>query len=311
MIIEKIKTKIRNSYLGEIMILKLHQMESNLLPKLVSDEQAVKNYYRSRTGRELDLNAPKSFTEKLNWYKLAVHDPLMTVCADKYAVRQYISEKGYGDTLNELYGVYENVEELDLNSLPEKFILKAAHGSHMNLVVKAKANVDWKREKHLMSLWLKQDIYWSGREWVYKNIPKRLIAEKYLGDSLKDYKFYCFNGIPRYLDVDADRYTNHIRNYYDMDWNIMTLECSLVRSDHSVVIEKPVQFEKMKEMATKLSEPFPFVRVDLYEVEGKVYFGELTFYQDGGFPGYPEAWDKKIGEMWNTENQAGTENIPV
>ena len=300
-----IKSLIRSNYYGQLLILRFHQIESVLLPKLIGDKKAVEKYFHSITGQALDLENPTTFTEKLNWYKLHVHDPLMSQCADKYSVRGYVTEMGFEDILNELYAVYKSVEEIDFGSLPDQFILKAAHGSHMNLVVKDKSKINWRREKRVLSLWLKQDIYWSGREWVYKDIPKRIIAEKYLGDALTDYKFYCFNGIPRYLDVDIDRYTNHVRNYYDMEWNYIPMKCSFVRNDPDAVIEKPQQFEKMKLIAEKLSKPFQFVRVDLYEVDGRVYFGELTFYQDGGFPGYSEEYDRLIGSYWELKEFPG------
>ena len=296
-----IKALIRSTFLGQIAVAKLHEFEGWLLPKLIDDETAVKRYYNKTTSKTLDLTNPITFTEKLNWYKLNDKDPLMSKCADKYAVREYVESKGYEENLNQLYGVYDNPDQIILDTLPDSFVLKATHGSHMNIIVKEKKNLNWSRSKIMMNQWLRQNIYWSGREWVYKDIPRKIIAEQYLEDesgSLRDYKFYCFHGIPRYVDVDSDRFTNHTRNYYDMDWNYLSLTCSFANNDPTAIIDKPEQFEMMTKMATDLSQPFQFVRVDLYEAKGKVYFGELTFFQDGGFPGYSDEWDRRIGGMW-------------
>ena len=154
-----------------------------------------------------------------------------------------------------------------------------------------------------MKSWLKQDIYWSGREWVYKNLKKRLVVEKYLEDKsggLLDYKFFCFNGKPRFMQLEVGRYTaNNTRNFYDMDWNLMPFGKELEHNPN-IEVEKPEGFEEMKEIAEKLSKPFSFVRVDLYQVGGKIYFGELTFFPAGGAPDFkPIEYNKIVGDMWD------------
>ena len=154
-----------------------------------------------------------------------------------------------------------------------------------------------------MKSWLKQDIYWSGREWVYKNLKKRLIVEEYLEDAsggLQDYKFFCFNGKPQFMQLEVGRYTsNNTRNFYDMDWNLLPFGKEL-EHNKDIVVEKPEKFEQMKEIAQKLCAPFSFVRVDLYQVNGKVYFGELTFFPAGGAPDFkPIEYDKIVGDMWD------------
>jgi hypothetical protein len=297
-----IKDWVRSSFEGELLISKFHELEGFILPRVVSDETAVKKYYKNHTGKKLDLQNPITFSEKMNWYKLYGKLPLMVQCADKVAMRDYVADNGFGHCLNEIYGVYTNVKDIDISKLPTKFVIKAAHGTHMQIIVKDKNKINWKRETKMMKSWLRQDIYWRGREWVYKDIPHRIIVEKYLEDEfgeLRDYKVFCFNGIPRFVQVDAGRYQNvHVRNYYDLDWKFLAISDD-VRSDPDVVMKKPDSYAQMIAIAKQLSKPFQFVRVDFYEVAGKPYVGELTFFHNGGMARMePDSWEKKIGDYW-------------
>lgn len=299
---QKIKKYIRSSFFGEILIAKLHQLEGAVLPKIISDEVAVKKYFKKVTGKELDLDNPVTFVEKINWYKLKDHNPLMAKCADKVGMREYVTENGYGEYLNDCLGVYDDVKKIDIHRLPKQFVMKAAHGSHMNLIVKDIDSVNWKKVFIIMRNWLKQNIYWGGREWVYRDIPKRIIIEKYLEDGsgeLRDYKMFCFNGVPRFVQVDVGRYgKRHVRNFYDMDWNFMDIVDD-VGCNSELKIDKPYSFGKMVEIATILSKPFQFVRVDFYEVKEKPYVGEMTFFHNGGNTGIKsEEWERKIGSYW-------------
>lgn len=281
-----------------------HILKCKINPLILSDENAVIRYYKKKTGGITpDLNSPKTFSEKQQWYKLNSNNPLMSKCADKHDVREYIIDCGYEHLLNESYGVYDSVKDIPIDKLPQQFVLKAAHASGWNLIVKNKDDIDWKKQKALMRLWLKQDIYWSGREWVYKNLKKRIVAEKYLEDEsggLMDYKFYCFNGKPEFLQLEVGRYTaQNTRNFYNMNWEIMPFGKELPHNP-DIKVEKPYAFEEMKKIATDLSKPFSYVRVDLYQVGGKVYFGELTFFPAGGAPDFvPKEYDKIVGDMWN------------
>lgn len=299
-----IKQSLKNIFWGEYLISEYHVLMCKIMPKLINDEKAVKKFYKKKCGKELDLDNPKTFSEKINWYKLNDRNPLMEKCADKVAVREYIKEKGYGDCLNEVYGVYNKVEDIDIDSLPDQFVIKAAHGSHMNYIVKDKKSFNWKHAKKMMKSWLKQDIYWSGREWVYKDMPKRIIVEKYLEDDngeLRDYKFFCFNGNPAYMQVDIGRYREHYRNYYDIYKNLLDCYDSEKLPPISN-IDFPVEdslFHTMIDMCRDLANPFQQVRVDLYTIGRKVYFGELTFFDGGGAAFYyPEQWNYKIAESW-------------
>ena len=226
----------------------------------------------------------------------------MTKCADKVGVRDYIKEKGYENCLNEIYGVYSDVDEINIDDLPERFVLKAAHGTHMQIIVKDKAEINWKHARRLMKSWLRQDIYWRGREWVYKDVPHRIIAEKYLEDStgeLADYKFFCFNGCPKFVQVDTGRFSKHIRQYYDLNWNLLEFNDVEIKKIYEIPIKKPNMLENMFKIATNLSDPFQFVRVDFYEVFGKVYVGEMTFFDGGGSTQFtPAKWNKIVGDYW-------------
>ena len=299
-----IKDKIRNNPWGLLLIHKLHERQNRKNLKQYSDKEQILRWYQMKSGGELpDLENPKTFSEKQQWYKLNEKNPLMEKCADKVDVREYVTECGYGHLLNDIYGVYDSVKELPIKDLPEKCVIKGAHGSGFNLIVRDKSKVKWGVWKKIMKSWLRQDIYWSGREWVYKNLKKRLVVEKYLEDKsggLLDYKFFCFNGKPRFMQLEVGRYTAHnTRNFYDMDWNLMPFGKELEHNPN-IEVEKPEGFEEMKEIAEKLSKPFTFVRVDLYQVGGKIYFGELTFFPAGGAPDFkPIEYNKIVGDMWD------------
>ena len=295
------KSFIKKSFLGNYLISLSHCVRCKIEPALISDEKAVKKYYKKTFGKELDLDNPTTFTEKTNWYKLNNRNPLMAKCADKVAVRDYIKEKGYGDCLNEIIGVYDRVNEIDFDSLPDQFVIKASHGSHMSYIVKDKSSFDWKNAKKMMKTWLHQNIYWSGREWVYKDIPKRIIIEKYLEDEngeLRDYKFYCFNGKPDFIQYDIGRYSHHYRNFYDLEFNALPFKNGC-EQNFEIDIEKPNSLQKMITIAKVLAEPFQFARVDFYSVYNRIVFGEITFFHEGGStPFEPNEYEEIIGNKW-------------
>lgn len=273
------------------------RIEGNKKYKKISDKEFVEEFYKDTFGKELDLENPVTFNEKLNWLKLYGKNPNATKCADKYEVREYIKNKGYEHILNELIGVYEDVNEINVEELPEKCVLKATHGSGWNLIVKDKNKIKWTPWKLIMKSWLKQNFYYYGREWVYKEMKPRIICEKYLEDSnneLLDYKIYCFNGVPKFIQIDVDRFTNHTANYYDTDWNEMDFQYDDEHSGRR--IEKPKNMEEMLEICKVLSKEFEHVRVDFYEVDGKLYFGEMTYFTAAGTGKFnPEEYDEIIG----------------
>lgn len=298
-----IRKMIRSNLWGLYLINQYHAIYSKINEKLFSDIEVINKWYKKHAGCLPNLENPKKFSEKQQWYKLNDRKPLQEKCADKYEVREYIKSCGYGSLLNEIYGIYEKVEDIDIDKLPKQVVLKATHGSGFNLIVKDKDNVNWKMWKRIMKSWLNQDIYWSGREWVYKNLKRRIVVEKYLEDEtgeLRDYKFFCFNGEPRFMQLEVGRFgKNKTRNFYDMEWKLMPFGKELPHNP-DLHVEKPYAFEEMKRIAKELSKPFTFVRVDLYQVGGKVYFGELTFFPAGGAPDFvPKEYDEVVGNMWN------------
>ena len=300
-----IRDILYRTFEGRLLISEYHCLMSRIMPLFISDERAVKRYFKKKTGRNLDFNNLSSFADKLNWYKLYHHQPLMQQCADKYAVRKYIMDCGYSYILNEMYGVYDDVDDIKLNDLPDRFVLKAAHGSHMNIIY-PDTSYSWSQCRMLMKSWLKQDIYWSGREWVYKNMPKRIIAEKFLEDEsgeLRDYKLFCYHGKPHYLQFDSGRLRGvHYRNFYDMELNLLDITDNTTHINPSICPIDKASFEKMKHIASDLAKPFEFVRTDFYFVKGKIIFGELTFFDGGGYSGFSkESYDKIFGDPWHIE----------
>lgn len=276
------------------------------MPHIIGDRKAaVKHYADWANGRKPDLENPERFSEKLVWYKLNGKKPLMEKVANKFTVREYIKEQGYDNLLNELMGVYTDVNDIDFNNLPDQFVLKGTHGSGFNIIVKDKSKLNIFQTRLMLKSWLNQDIYWSGREWVYKDMPRHIIVERYLDDGngdLRDYKFYCFNGEPRIMQLEIGRGSKYnIRNFYDMDWNLMPFGKTIPHSP-DVLVDKPNKFEEMKEIARVLSKPFQYVRVDFYLVKDKIYFGELTFFPAGGVADFvPDNYDFEVGKLWKLE----------
>lgn len=263
------------------------------------DEELIAQKYKRKTGREVNLSDPQSFNEKLQWLKLHGHNPDMAVCADKYLVRAYLQERGYGHLLNEMYGAWENVDDIDISSLPDEFVLKAAHGSGMNIICTDKRSMFWPFWKLLMKSWLKQNIYVYGREWVYKDMTPRIICEKLLkpeSGTLLDYKFWCMNGTIAFIQVSVNDEDTLKLNLYDTSWNLKKEEYCYRNSKKQIA--PPQSLNEMISYAQQLSAPFPFVRVDFYEVDGSVIFGELTFFPGSGFMLFnPPSYDYELGKM--------------
>lgn len=239
--------------------------------------------YKYSTGQWLDWNNPQDINAKINILKVTEYynNPVVTKCIDKYLIREYLKEKGLEELCPKLYGVYEKADEIDWNGLPNQFAVKCNHACGTNIIVDDKSKLDFEAAKKQLDKWMKMD-YWREGEIQYKYIKKKIIIEEYLGagEELKTYKFFCFNGEPKvlYISLDEDRFID----YYDMDFN--KLPYSLPEHEHyPKTISKPENFDKMIEISKKLSNDFPFVRVDLYDSNGKIYISELTFVPTGGF----------------------------
>lgn len=269
--------------------------------KFIPDDIMIKIQYKIKTGRRLNLKKPQRYSEKLQWYKLYYRDEIMTKCADKYSVREYVKDKGLENILNKLYFVYDNVEQIEFDKLPKKFVIKTTNGSGTNILCKNKNEISKNDIKEKLNKWLSRDYYSAGREWAYKDIVPKIIIEEYLEDKsnnfegINDYKFLCFNGVVKYIVLDVDRNIDHKRNIYDVNWKLID-----VSTDHNnidIEIEKPEGLDKMLKVANTLAKDFPCVRVDLYWVNSRVYFGELTFYPWTGYVNFnPDEFDYKLGK---------------
>lgn len=263
--------------------------------------RALKNWYKKCTGKELDLKDPKTFNEKLQWIKLYYRDPKMSLLSDKYLVRDYIREKIGEEYLIPLVGAYDSFDEIDFDKLPDSFIMKANHGSKWNIIVRDKANFDKEDARRKFNKWLKKDFSWYfGYQLHYGRIKPKIVIEELLKDErhdLYDYKIMVLDGKARFIWVDSDRETCHHRNIFDFDWNPAPFTWEFPKKETEP--ERPVNLAKMKELAETLSEGFNEVRVDFYEVQGKIYFGELTFTHGSGQEKFdPPEWDRKVGDMF-------------
>lgn len=252
----------------------------------ISDESFVRLLFYTYQHYKLDLDNPITFNEKLQWLKLYDRNPQYTICADKYRVRNYVEKCIGKEHLVPLIGVWDNVDEIDYSTLPNQFVLKCNHDSGSVFICKDKSVFNNKKANRKLKHAMKLNQFWRGREWSYLNIKRKIIAEEYIVDdnestSLSDFKFFCFNGEPRFLQVDKNRFTNHTRNFYTSDWEFIDV-ISKVPNDKNHIDKPPKQLSEMIEIAKKLSKNIPHVRVDLYLSNNTVYFGEMTFYHAGG-----------------------------
>ena len=278
--------------------------------KFVPDKAMIKLQYRIKLKRKLNLKDPKRYTEKIQWYKLYYRNPVMMECVDKYGVRKYIEKKGLGNILNQLYQVVDRPEEINFDQLPDKFVIKTTNGSGTNILVKEKKTLNIAETKKKLNDFLNMAEASAGREWAYGGSSKKIIVEELLEDNsnkdkgISDYKFLCFNGKPVYVVYDKDRFSDHKRNFYDVNWNYVKVDSDFPCFEDSV--KKPENYEKMVEIASVLSRDFPAVRVDLYNIEGKIYFGELTFYPWSGYVQYtPDSFDFELGKYFVLPEKAG------
>ena len=267
----------------------------------MSDEKFLKRMYKIDIGKELDLDNPKTFNEKLNWLKINDRNPLYTTLVDKYEVKSFVSEKIGSQYVVPTIGVWDKFEEIDFDTLPNQFVLKCTHDSGGLVICKDKSTFDFKKAKSKIKKCLKNNYYYHLREWPYKNVKPRIIAEQYMEDSnsgdLKDYKFFAFNGKVKALYIATDRQNKDEEvkfTFFDRDFNYLPFT-----NAHQNAVElpqKPKCFDEMIMLAEKLSEGIKQVRLDFYEVDEKVYFGEITFFHMSGLNRFhPEEWDAIFG----------------
>ncbi len=278
--------------------------------RFIPDKPTLKWQYRMKLGRKLNLKDPKRYTEKLQWYKLYYRVPEMTICSDKYAVREFVKSRGLGHLLNELYAVYDTPDDICWDALPNSFAMKANNGSGTNYFVTDKASESPDKMRALAKEWLARSGISFGREWGYVNIQPKIIFERLLPrdkrNDLPDYKFFCFNGkvFCLYTMIDyTDNHANGKLGFFDRDFN--QLPCR--RLDYQPIVqplEKPQNFEKMVEYAEILSAGFPHARVDFYNIDGQILFGEMTFYNASGYTKFePDSFDYEMGQQFILPNK--------
>lgn len=271
-----------------------------LISTILPDYIFLKLIFRLKMGYKLDLDNPQTFSEKLQWLKLYNRKPEYTTMVDKAAVKEYVAKIIGEEYIIPTLGVWDRFEDIDFESLPNQFVLKTTHGGGNTGVVicKDKSSFDKESAKAKLNKSLKNCIYRRYKEWPYKNVKHRIIAEEYITDStgeLNDYKFFCFNGEPKVMLVSSERLTSVKFDYFDINFNHLPFEQGGPNSKKQHA--RPHNMDKMVDISTKLSSNIPHVRVDLYDVDGKVYFGELTFFDSSGYAKFePEEWNYEFGK---------------
>lgn len=269
------------------------------------DKLFLKYVFHGVMGTPLNLNNPETFNAKLQWLKLYNRNPEYTMMVDKYRVREYIKEQLGEEYLIPLFGVWDDPDEIDFDALPDQFVLKCNHNSGLGMCIcKDKSKLDIPKVKAKLRKGMAQDYYLTGREWPYKDVPRKIICEKYMtdesGTELKDYKFMCFVGKVKCSFVCSERFSEQGLKvtFFDNDWNVLPIERHYPRSGKP--IPKPQNLEKMIRFSEQLSRGIPFVRVDFYEICGRIYFGELTFFPGNGYEEFtPETADEILGSWIN------------
>lgn len=274
----------------------------------IAPKKRIEHLYAKKFGVLPNLENPNTFNEKLNWLKLYWRDPIITDCIDKYRVRKIIEDRCGAELLTKLYGVWDDIDEVDFDKLPDEFALKMNNGSGCNVLCKDKKELNFNGLRRMFKKEMKRNYFYTYGEWGYKNIVPKIICEELIhtpdGKPPKDYKIFCFEGKPKFLFVASDRYDYKTKfDFYTTDWK--WLPVSNGHPNAGDVLPRPEKLDEMLEIAEKLSKGFPQVRVDLYCEYGKIYFGELTFYHFSAFtPFEPREWDAKFGEYFKlpTEN---------
>ena len=268
-------------------------------------EKLVSEFYFKIFGRELNWENPQTFNEKIQVSERYDKDPRKTLLADKYLVRDWVKNIIGEKYLIPLLGVYDNADEIDFEKLPDKCVLKCNHDSGSVVIWDKSKRQNINRIKLKLNNCLKINYAWMFFEMNYKDIQPKIIVEKFIGDNVNDYKFVCFDGVPYYCWVDVNRFIDHRRNFYNMNWELQPFQ--MLYKNYESDVKKPEAFDEMRDLASKLSKDFRHVRADFYYVNQKIYFGEMTFSSEGGTGVFtPDEWDYKIGELWKFDNSLRT-----
>ena len=304
-----LKNIYHSSKLGHDLVQPLINIYYYLRTRLLSEKKYIKQRYKAAFGYELDLTNPITLNEKINWLKLFERSDLHTQCADKYAVRSYVSKTIGDEYLTPLLIHTKNPKEIKPENLPDfPCIIKTNHDSGGGIFVYDKSAIDWNSVRKNLKKRLKKNYYWNSKEWQYKNIEPCIIVEKLLMDAQGnipfDYKLHCLNGKVHMIQVDIGRGTeNHFRNWYLSDWKRAPFKWSSSKGNGKYTdpcdedVPKPSNLSKMIDLSESLAEPFTYVRVDWYNVDGRLFFGEITYHHDSGYrPILPREWDEKLGQ---------------
>ena len=275
-------------------------VDQRVLDYFAPDAWVQSRNFRRVFGRDLNLDAPETFNEKLHWLMLKYRPSVVSDLACKYTARGYVARRVGAEVLNELYGVWDDPRAIPFPALPNEFVLKVTWSSGQNVFCRDKSQLDIDGTRRQLAKWMRRSGYWDGREWAYKKIKPRIIAERLLadgdGDVPVDYKFFCFGGKPTIIQVDTQRFTDHRRDLFDPEWQ--PLPVTLEYPSSGQTIPRPGTLPMMLTIAAALSRPFPFVRVDLYSIEGRAIFGEMTWYPGGGLERFdPGTYDADLGAL--------------
>ncbi len=274
--------------------------------KFIPDETYLNIMFKFYMDKKLDLNNPRSYNEKLQWLKLHDRKPEYTIMVDKVRVRELVAQKIGAQYLIPLVGVWDNQEDIDFDKLPNRFVLKCNHNSGLGMCIcKDKSKLDYARVRNELKKGLSENYYYLGREWPYKDVPRKIICEKFMvdesGEELRDYKVLCFNGEPKLIELHRGRFTDHqTQDYYDVNWNktAITQNIAAHYGASTDIAPRPSTLEEMLELSRIMSADIPMVRMDWYSVNGKLYFGEMTFFDGSGFVPYDKEEDDLLIGSW-------------
>lgn len=284
-----------------------------VISKILPDKIYLKLKFYIIFHKKLNLKSPTTYNEKLQWLKLYNRKKIYTQMVDKYEVKKYVANIIGEEYIIPTLGVYDKFDDIDFQKLPKQFVIKCTHDSGGLVICKDKDSFNYEQAKIKINKSLKNNYFYSGREWPYKNVKPRIIIEKYMEDmktkELRDYKFFCFDGKVECFKIDFNRQTRHQANYYDKNGNLLKFGEEICPPDFTEKLELPINLRLMIELAEKLSKGIKFIRVDFYEMNEKAYFGELTFYPASGFGKFiPKEWDMKLGEWIKLPLKNGSEN---
>lgn len=269
---------------------------------LVPEKYFIKYRYYFYNERKLNLKNPVFYNEKLQWLKLYAKNPEYSKLVDKFEVRKYVSNLvGEKYLIPLLSGPFSDFKEINIDDLPEQFVIKTTHDSGGVLICQNKKKFDFLKAELFVREHQQNGFYWLGREFPYKGLSPRIIVEKYMVDEsgyeLKDYKIFCFNGVPKIIQVDFGRFNIHKRNFYDTNWTFLDFSTNVHVNDKTFMTNPPATLSEMIKIAKTLSKNIPHVRVDLYSINNSVYFGELTFFHGSGFEKFSsDYWEKRMGD---------------